>query len=177
MPGVPPHREGRSGDKGSIEPGAGKVTFPKSKPAKSKPAKLKPAATSWRRGASGKARGARPDAPWPYGLVFQPLADDAEDRFALIVVDGSRQDIVGLYDAADIVAQWQAQAKATGLPLLLPCGGARGDGYERLYENVGAVRLGAIIASRHQAVLARRRPRFLVRRKTTRMPERPIVWR
>lgn len=94
-----------------------------------------------------------------------------------MVVDGGRQDIIGLYDAADIVAQWQAQAKATGLPLLLPCAGPRGDGYEPLYEHVGAVRLGAIIGSRHQALLARRRPRFLVRRKTARMPERPIVWR
>ena len=167
MPGVPPHRESRPGDKGSQQPGAGNVTPPQSKPAP----------TSLRRGAPAKARAARPDASSPSGIVFQPLGEDAEDRFALIVVDGGRQHIIGLYDAADIVAQWQAQAKATGLPLLLPRGSARGEGYDRLYENVGAVRLGAVIASRHHALLVRRRPRFLVRRKPARMPERPIVWR
>ncbi|MBS7695797.1 MULTISPECIES: hypothetical protein [unclassified Chelatococcus] len=111
-----------------------------------------------------------------------------EERFALIVVDGSRQDVVGFFDATEIVAQWQACAKATGLLLLLPIG-RRATGcadvrnapgaeiYERLYDNVGAVRLGAVGASRRHALLSGRRPRFLVRRKTASLQAPPLVWR
>jgi hypothetical protein len=143
--------------------------------------KPKPAAASFPRMAPCQGRGARADASRYWGLVFKPLCGGMEERFmeerfALIVVDGSRQDVVGFYDATDIVAQWQAYAKAAGLPLLLPHG-ARSDAYERLYDHVGAVRLGTFIASRRHALLSGRRPRFLVRRKTARLPERPVVWR
>lgn len=201
MPGVPPpvgthpetdagtHAGTLAGDSRNPRPVSGKVVSTKpvaikpafAKPAVAKPAVAKPAfvklanaSSSFPRAASGKSPPARPDiGSRPSGIVFKPLADMVDDRFALLVIDGGRQEVFGIYDAVDIVAQWQALGKATGLALLLP----RGNGYEQLYDSVGAVRLGGIINRRRHALLAGRRPRFLVRRKTTRLSAQPVVWR
>jgi hypothetical protein len=44
-------------------------------------------------------------------------------------------------------------------------------------EQIGLVQVGPVRIRRGKAVLAGRRPRFLVRRKPARLPRRPLVYR
>jgi len=107
----------------------------------------------------------------PCGVAIKACDDG---RFALLVVYAGRpHELVGVYSSEDIIAAWQAYGAKTNLPLLIH----NGSGFELLYEKIGAVRLGTITIRRRHGLLAGRRPRFLVRRKPSRMPERPVIWR
>jgi hypothetical protein len=131
------------------------------------PCKLDPAMPGRAPSAGGRSF---PQAK-PCGVAIKACDDD---RFALVVIHPARPpEVVGIYSSEDIIAAWQAHGAKTNLPLLLH----NGSGFELLYEKIGAVRLGAITIRRRHALLAGRRPRFLVRRKPSRMPERPVIWR
>lgn len=73
-------------------------------------------------------------------------------------------------DFDGLVADWRAWGRAFGLPLVL----VEADGYAHIVEN----RLGAVtlkdVAPRRRSVLARRRPRFLARRKTGLAGPQPV---
>jgi hypothetical protein len=75
----------------------------------------------------------------------------------------------------DIVAEWQAWGRVLGLPLLV----AEGDGSLREpFSRLGALRVEAPVARRRRrGALARRRPSRLLRRKATRIPDVPAVYR
>jgi hypothetical protein len=107
--------------------------------------------------------GAEGDAPGDceFELV---LAHDIADRSV----------VIGRFGEEDIVAVWRSFAEKSGLPLMLE----RGDGsLGEPYRQIGRLRLGPVRQRRRHGLLAGRRPRFLVRRKTTRLPDRPIVHR
>ncbi|MGX1787754.1 DUF6101 family protein [Bosea sp. NPDC055332] len=101
------------------------------------------------------------------------IADDDRFQLALTAGDG-RSVVVAVLDQDDAIAVWRDAGQTSGLPLLLETS----DGaITEPYPQVGRVALGAIHIRRRHALLAGRRPRFLTRRKTGRLPERPIVIR
>ncbi|MBR3192259.1 DUF6101 family protein [Bosea sp. (in: a-proteobacteria)] len=106
-------------------------------------------------------------------LVGGVIADDDRFQLALTAGDG-RSVVVAVIDQDDAIAVWRDAGRASGLPLLLDTS----DGaITEPYPQVGRVALGAIRIRRRHALLAGRRPRFLTRRKTSRLPERPVVIR
>jgi uncharacterized protein DUF6101 len=108
------------------------------------------------------------------GVAVRPRAADTDFELVLVHADAQRNLSVGVFEAEEIVAVWRAFGLASGLPLVLE----RDDGtLERPYPQVGRLQLGPIRIRRRYALLAGRRPRFLARRKTTRLPDRPTVWR
>jgi hypothetical protein len=108
------------------------------------------------------------------GVAVRLYASDTDFELVLVHADADRSLSIGVFDADDIVAVWRAFGLASGLPLILE----RDDGtLERPYPQVGRLQLGPIRIRRRYALLAGRRPRFLARRKTTRLPDRPTVWR
>ncbi len=113
----------------------------------------------------------------PAALALR-LADGAGplETFEIAVLDGSGATLLALgpYEAEDVVAEWRAVGAASGLPLMLE----RADGSrEAPYPQIGRLQLGAIRIRRRHGLLNGRRPRFLVRRKTGRLPLRPSVHR
>ena len=101
--------------------------------------------------------------------------DDETGRFDLVLVDGQGHAALR-FEAAEeeAVAMWRALGAATGAPLMLQ----REDGaLETPYPQVGRLALGRSRIRRRHGLLNGRRPRFLVRRKTTRLPNRPQVFR
>jgi hypothetical protein len=107
----------------------------------------------------------------PYGVAIKACDGG---RFVLLVVHAARpHELVGVFSSEDIIAAWQAYGAKANLPLLIH----NGSGFELLHDKIGAVRLGTITIRRRHGLLAGRRPRFLVRRKPSRMPERPVIWR
>ncbi len=108
------------------------------------------------------------------GVAVRLCASASDFELVLVHADPARGLSIGVFDADEIVAVWRAFGLAAGLPLVLE----REDGtLERPYPQVGRLQLGPIRIRRRYALLAGRRPRFLARRKTTRLPDRPTVWR
>ncbi|MDJ1160019.1 DUF6101 family protein [Chelatococcus sp. SYSU_G07232] len=111
------------------------------------------------------------------GIAVRLEAEDPFDEsFELVLVheDAACSVVVGRFDADEIVAAWRTFSARSGLPLLMQ----RVDGMlESPYEQIGRVRLGPIRIRRRHGLLNGRRPRFLVRRKTTRLPDRPVMVR
>lgn len=106
-------------------------------------------------------------------LAGAAIADDDRFQLALTAGDG-RSVVVAVFDQDDAIAVWRDAGRASGLPLLLETS----DGaITEPYPQVGRVALGAIRIRRRHALLAGRRPRFLTRRKTGRLQERPVVIR
>lgn len=106
-------------------------------------------------------------------LAGGAIADDERFQLALTAGDG-RSVTVAVLDQDDAIAVWRDAGRVSGLPLLLETS----DGaITEPYPQVGRVALGAIRIRRRHALLAGRRPRFLTRRKTGRLPERPVVIR
>lgn len=104
-------------------------------------------------------------------LAGGAIADDDRFQLALTAGDG-RSVVVAVLDQDDAIAVWRDAGRTSGLPLLLETS----DGaITEPYPQVGRVALGAIRIRRRHALLAGRRPRFLTRRKTGRLAERPIV--
>ena len=101
------------------------------------------------------------------------IADDDRFQLALTAGDG-RSVVVAVLDQDDAIAVWRDAGRTSGLPLLLETS----DGaITEPYPQFGRVALGAVRIRRRHALLAGRRPRFLTRRKTGRLPERPVVIR
>jgi Family of unknown function (DUF6101) len=107
------------------------------------------------------------------GLALQ-LADG--DRLDVAVVDADGRTLLrlGPYDEADVIAVWRALGAASGLALMVRHEDGR---IEQPFPQIGRVQLGAIRIRRRHGLLNGRRPRFLVRRKTTRLPLRPLIHR
>lgn len=108
------------------------------------------------------------------GLALSHLPED--DWFAILVLDtaGATLLSLGAFPGEDVVAVWRSLGASSGLPLLME----REDGSrEAAYDQVGRVQLGAVRIRRGHGLLSGRRPRFLVRRKTGRLPVAPQVFR
>jgi uncharacterized protein DUF6101 len=107
------------------------------------------------------------------GLALQ-LADG--DRLDVAVVDADGRTLLrlGPYDEADVIAVWRGLGAASGLALMVRHEDGR---IEQPFPQIGRVQLGAIRIRRRHGLLNGRRPRFLVRRKTTRLPVRPLIHR
>ena len=107
-------------------------------------------------------------APAGLALAF------ADGVFRITITDAAGRPLgtLGPFAEDEVVAVWRRVAAASGLPLLV----AGPDGsLEPAYPQVGRLRLGAERDTRRLAVLSGRRPRFLVRRKASRLPRRPLV--
>jgi hypothetical protein len=104
-------------------------------------------------------------------LAGAVIADDDRFQLALTAGDG-RSVVVAVLDQDDAIAVWRDAGRASGLPLLLETS----DGaITEPYPQIGRLALGPTRIRRRHALLAGRRPRFLTRRKTGRLAERPIV--
>ncbi|MFH6784278.1 MULTISPECIES: DUF6101 family protein [Methylobacterium] len=111
-------------------------------------------------------------------LCLDGDASDAagEDRFAVMVLDRSGDPLMslGIYGDDEVVAVWRRLGAETGLPMVV----IQEDGaVAPMGQQVGRLKLGAIRIRRRHGLLAHRRPRFLTRRKTARLPLRPLVYR
>ena len=98
------------------------------------------------------------------------------ERFAVDVTDAYGETLLslGVFSDEDVVAAWRRAGAASGLPLLI----GRADGtFATVSPQIGRVQLGQIRIRRRHGLLNGRRPRFLTRRKTGRLPVRPAVHR
>jgi hypothetical protein len=103
-------------------------------------------------------------------------AEGDEESFEIAAVDpyGATLLPLGRFSDADVVAEWRRLGAASGLPLMIE----RADGaFDLPFPQLGRVQLGAVRIRRRHGLLNGRRPRFLTRRKTGRMPVRPAVHR
>ena len=114
------------------------------------------------------------------GLALAYATEAAEitgsDRFSLIVVDAEGEELqrLGTFDEDDVVAVWRDFAARAGLVRMI----VREDGVlVPVSQQIGRLVLGQVRMRRRHAGLGRRRPRFLTRRKTGRLPARPQIHR
>ena len=114
--------------------------------------------------------GARPAG---VALRLDERAEGNED-FEIVLVDdlGATLMVLGRFEEDEVVAVWRELGAATGLPLVTQ---SEDGALQHPYPQVGRVQLGRIRIRRRHGL--RRRPRFLVRRKTTRLSRRPTVYR
>lgn len=109
--------------------------------------------------------------------VLLAQSDVPGDFYDIHLVYGDGRPMQILFSAQDdaaVVALWRRTALDLGLPLMV----ARQDGVViQPYEHCGPVALGAFRYRRRTALMRNRRPRFLQRRKTTCLPDRPVVHR
>ncbi len=124
----------------------------------------------------GRSAGARKAA----GIALAYATEDAEitgsDRFTLILVDAAGDEIhrMGSFDEDDVVALWRDVADRAGLVRMI----VREDGcLVPVSQQIGRLILGRVRIRRRHAGLGGRRPRFLARRKTGRLPARPQIFR
>lgn len=114
----------------------------------------------------------------PAGVVLRArvAAPASEEAFEIAVVDeaGATLMSLGRYAEADVVAVWRGVAAVSGLcPMTVDDSGA----LHRPFPQIGRLRLGAVRIRRGHGLLGGRRPRFLTRRKTARLPRSPLVHR
>ncbi|WP_449411876.1 DUF6101 family protein [Methylobacterium komagatae] len=124
----------------------------------------------------GRLAAARPAV----GIALAYADDDAEiceeDRFHLLLVDAEGQTLqrLGPFMEEDVVATWRDLANSAGLVRMI----IREDGVlVPVSQQIGRLSLGRIRIRRRHAGLGARRPRFLARRKTGRLPARPQIFR
>ncbi|SDM24437.1 hypothetical protein SAMN05216360_101311 [Methylobacterium phyllostachyos] len=121
-----------------------------------------------------------PGARRATGIALAYAVEEAEmagaDRFSLIVVDAEGEELhrLGSFDEDDVVAIWRDIALRAGLVRMI----VREDGVLMpVTEQIGRLILGRVRIRRRHAGLGGRRPRFLARRKTGRLPARPQIHR
>lgn len=124
----------------------------------------------------GRQAGATP----AFGIALAYAAATAEtcgaDAFNLILVDAGGEEVqrLGSFHEDDVVALWRDIAARAGLVRMI----VREDGVlAPVTQQLGRVMLGRVRIRRRHAGLGSRRPRFLVRRKTGRLPARPQIFR
>jgi hypothetical protein len=102
-------------------------------------------------------------------------AEDGEEFEIAAVGDGGETlMLLGRHSDEDVIAIWRGLGASSGLPLMME----RADGtLHTAYPQVGRLQLGEVRIRRRHGLLARRRPRFLTRRKTGRLPIRPEIHR
>ena len=121
----------------------------------------------------GSVRILRGAAGWR-GVALRLANTTGEDQvFQLALTAGDGRSItVATVDQDDAVALWRDCGRASGMPLLLETS----DGaITEPFPQIGPLALGPIRVRRRHSFLNGRRPRFLVRRKTGRLAERPVV--
>jgi hypothetical protein len=124
----------------------------------------------------GSVRLLRGGAGWR-GVTLR-LARNAggdEERFQIALTAGDGRSVtVAELSEEEAIAAWRDIGRSSGLSLLLetPDGAI-----SEPYPQIGRLALGPIRIRRRHALLAGRRPRFLTRRKTGRLPERPVIIR
>jgi hypothetical protein len=110
----------------------------------------------------------------PAGIVLD-LAR-GEDDLRIVIIDAARNPVLSLgpFPEEEIIALWRSIAASSGLtPMMRAWNGEA----EPLACQLGRLRLGRVADRRRLGVLNRRRPRFLARRKSARLPVRPLVYR
>jgi len=124
--------------------------------------------------------GSSPGARAAVGIALAYAVEEAEmagaDRFSLILVDAEGEELhrLGSFDEDDVVAIWRDIAARAGLVRMI----VREDGVLMpVAEQIGRLILGRVRIRRRHAGLGGRRPRFLARRKTGRLPARPQIHR
>lgn len=121
----------------------------------------------------GPVRILRAGAGWRGVALRLSHGRDEDERFELALTQGDGRSItVALADSDDAVAVWRDCGRASGLPLLLE---TEGGVISEPYPQVGRLALGPIRIRRRHAFLNGRRPRFLTRRKTGTLGDRPVV--
>ncbi|PTM39047.1 DUF6101 family protein [Bosea sp. 124] len=121
----------------------------------------------------GSVRILRGGAGWR-GIALRlanATGDDQIFQLALTAGDG-RSIAVATVDQDDAVALWRDCGRASGLPLLLETSDGE---VSEPFPQFGRLALGPIRIRRRHGFLNGRRPRFLMRRKTGRLAERPVV--
>lgn len=108
------------------------------------------------------------------GAVLDFAAEGGDLR--VILVDGAGREAMqlGPFPEEDVIAVWRAVAASSGLTPMMRAWNGR---TEPLACQLGRLRLGEAHDRRRLKVLSGRRPRFLVRRKSSRLPVRPLVFR
>jgi hypothetical protein len=99
-----------------------------------------------------------------------------DDDLRIVLVDGAGQALLtlGPFPEEEVIALWRSIVGACGItPMMRAWNGET----EPLACQLGKLRLGPVQDRRRLAVLHRRRPRFLTRRKSARLPPRPLVFR
>lgn len=112
----------------------------------------------------------------PIGLALRLAPGQGDEMFEVAVLDrgGGTLLALGPFDENEVVATWRSLGATSGLPLVIE----RQDGSREMpYPQIGRLQLGEIRIRRRHGLLNGRRPRFLVRRKTGRLPLRPSVFR
>jgi hypothetical protein len=111
----------------------------------------------------------------PSGVALrldERVQDDNAFEIALVSKTGDTLMVLGRFDDEDVVSVWRGVGAKTGLPLVTQ---SEDGALQQPYPQVGRVPLGRIRIRRRRGM--GRRPRFLVRRKTARLPRRPTVHR
>lgn len=124
----------------------------------------------------GRSPGARRAAGIALAYAVEAAEMAGADRFSLIVVDAEGEELhrLGSFDEDDVVAIWRDIAARAGLVRMI----IREDGVlVPVTEQIGRLILGRVRIRRRHAGLGGRRPRFLARRKTGRLPARPQIHR
>lgn len=122
-------------------------------------------------------RQAEDSALVPTAIVLHSdgFADGVESfRIQLVADDGTPIHELGPFTDEDAIAIWRSLAGSTGLPLVIA---GRDGRLHMAYDQIGPVQLGQSHVRRRFAPLSGRRPRFLIRRKSARLPRRPLVYR
>lgn len=108
------------------------------------------------------------------GAVLDLSRGDDDLRIVLVDGAGERALTVGPFPEEEVIAIWRSVVAACGLtPMIRAWNGDT----EPLARQLGRLRLGPVQDRRRLVVLHRRRPRFLTRRKSARLPSRPLVFR
>lgn len=103
------------------------------------------------------------------------LADPTggDERFELTLSAGDGRSVaIANVDQEDAIALWRDCGRNSGLPLLLE---AADGAITEPYPQIGRVALGSTRIRRRYGFLRGRRPRFLTRRKTGRLGDRPVM--
>jgi hypothetical protein len=113
------------------------------------------------------------------GVLFRvvPEGADGETAFEVALVFGEGEPEIQLRYTSDdelVIAEWRTLAAQLGQPLLIEMPDRT---VIEARQQVGLVQLGALHLRRRCAAITKRRPRFLCRRKASRLPERPVMVR
>jgi hypothetical protein len=104
-----------------------------------------------------------------------PGASEEEDRVAVVLSHSSTAQELVLYEADDdqnVIAEWRLWGATLGLPLLMEGLDGRTVAAE---ERLGDIEVSRPRPRRRHALLSGRRPRFLTRRRTGKLPLVPFV--
>lgn len=104
-----------------------------------------------------------------------PARTEDEDGVAVVLSHAAREHEVVLYEAdndQDVIAEWRLWASTLGLPLLMEGLDGRTVAAE---TRLGEVEVETPRPRRRHSLLSGRRPRFLMRRRTGKLPLVPFV--